>query len=232
MKQYEKAVVILSGGLDSTTCLGVAVQEGEEVYALTFDYGQRHRIEIESAKKVAEYYRVKEHQIATLPFLRAIGGSALTDKEIAVPHSGVIANEIPVTYVPGRNLIFLSIATAYAEVVGANAIYLGVNALDYSGYPDCRPAFIESFARTATLATKAGAMGATLQIKTPLLYLSKAEIVTLGTKLGVPYELTSSCYEGGSVACGVCDSCRLRRKGFAEAGLTDPIAYSERIDVV
>ncbi|MCI0183728.1 7-cyano-7-deazaguanine synthase QueC [Sulfoacidibacillus ferrooxidans] len=222
----QKAVVILSGGLDSTTCLGIAMDAGYDVYALTFDYGQRHRVEIESAKKVAAFYDVKQHQIAQLPFLRTIGGSALTDDRIDVPHTGVVDHEIPVTYVPARNLIFLSIATAYAEVVGAEAIYLGVNALDYSGYPDCREEFIDSFAHAATLATKVGTMGGTLHVMTPLLHLTKAEIITLGTTLAVPYELTSSCYEGEAVACGVCDSCRLRLKGFAEAMLQDPITYA------
>ncbi len=224
--QVKKAVVILSGGLDSTTCVGVAQHAGFEIYALTFDYGQRHSIEIEAAKKVATFYEVRQHRIAQLPFLHSIGGSALTDDDIEVPHTGIVEDEIPVTYVPGRNLIFLSIATAYAEVVGAEAIYLGVNALDYSGYPDCRPEFIQAFAKTASLATKVGVMGTPLEIMTPLLDLSKAEIITLGTSLGVPYVLTASCYEGQEVACGVCDSCRLRLKGFKEAGVRDPIVYA------
>lgn len=223
----KRAVVILSGGLDSTTCLGIADQEGYALYALSFDYGQRHRIELEAAKRVAQHYQVAEHRIATLPFLREIGGSALTSDNLAVPTGGVVAGDIPVTYVPGRNLIFLSIATAYAEVVGASAVYLGVNALDYSGYPDCRPAFIDAFAAAATLATKAGAQGQTLHIETPLLHLSKAAIIRLGTSLGVPYQWTVSCYQGQAVACGECDSCRLRRQGFAEAGSVDPIAYAK-----
>lgn len=225
MREGKRAVVILSGGLDSTTCMGIAATSGYELYALTFDYGQRHRAEIDSARKVAAYYHVMEHRIAELPFLRQIGGSALTDATIEVPLSGVNKEEIPSTYVPGRNLIFLSIATAYAEVVGAEAILIGVNALDYSGYPDCRPPFIDAFTQAAQLATKAGAEGKTLQILTPLLHLTKAEIIRLGTSLGVPYEWTMSCYQGGDQACGQCDSCRLRLQGFAEAGLQDPIAY-------
>lgn len=225
MDMRKRAVVILSGGLDSTTCLGIAVKEGYVVHALSFDYGQRHRIELEAAKRVAAYYQVAEHRIATLPFLREIGGSALTSEELSVPTTGVTKDDIPITYVPGRNLIFLSIATAYAEVVGASILYLGVNALDYSGYPDCRPEFISAFAAAATLATKVGAQGRKLRIETPLLHLSKADIILLGTSLGVPYEWTMSCYQGQDVACGECDSCRLRLKGFADANRVDPIAY-------
>ncbi|MCY0903035.1 MAG: 7-cyano-7-deazaguanine synthase QueC [Firmicutes bacterium] len=225
MDLRERVVVILSGGLDSSTCLGIAAKEGHAVYALSFDYGQRHRHELDAARRLANHYGVLEHRVATLPFLREIGGSALTSDELSVPTDGVIGGEIPVTYVPGRNLIFLSIATAYAEVVGASALYLGVNALDYSGYPDCRPEFIDAFAGAATLATKAGVQGRRLRIETPLLRLTKADIVRLGLALGVPYEWTVSCYQGGDVACGTCDSCRLRRKGFAEAGAVDPIPY-------
>jgi len=221
----KRAIVILSGGLDSTTCLAIAVKEGYVVHALSFDYGQRHRIELEAAKRVAAYYQVAEHRIATLPFLREIGGSALTSDALAVPTIGVSQDDIPITYVPGRNLIFLSIATAYAEVVSASVLYLGVNALDYSGYPDCRPEFMDAFAAAATLATKVGVQGRKLRIETPLLHLSKADIILLGTSLGVPYEWTVSCYQGQEVACGECDSCRLRLKGFADAHRVDPIAY-------
>lgn len=224
---HKSAVVILSGGLDSTTCLAIAAKEGYKVFALSFDYGQRHRIELTAASRVADHYKVAEHKVAALPFLRELGGSALTSEQLAVPTAGVVAGEIPVTYVPGRNLIFLAIATAYAEVVGAEAIYLGVNALDYSGYPDCRPEFVESFARTAKLATKAGTTGQRLRIETPLLRLSKADIIRVGISLCVPYEMTVSCYQGGEVACGECDSCRLRQKGFADAGHSDPIAYAQ-----
>ncbi len=228
MQERRKAVVILSGGLDSSTCLGVAVDALYDVHALTFDYGQRHRIEIEAAKKVAEHYRVKEHKIARLPFLKDIGKSALTEDIYDVPTSGVQEGEIPITYVPGRNLIFLSIATAYAETVQASAIYIGVNALDYSGYPDCRPEFIEAFQQVAKLGTKVGVEGLPVTVETPLLHLSKADIVRLGTRLDVPYELTTSCYQGEEEACGECDSCRLRLEGFWQAGVKDPIAYRKQ----
>ncbi len=222
----KRAVVILSGGLDSTTCLAIALAAGYRVWALTFDYGQRHRVEIESARRVAQHYHVEEHRIVELPFMRTIGGSALTDDALDVPVTGVAENQIPVTYVPARNLIFLSVAAAFAETVGAFAVYLGVNALDYSGYPDCRPEFIEAFAKTARLGTKAGVNGLPISVETPLLSMSKADIIRLGTTLQVPYELTSSCYLGGDIACGVCDSCRLRLKGFAEAGQSDPLKYA------
>jgi 7-cyano-7-deazaguanine synthase len=226
----QKAVIILSGGLDSTTCMGFAREEGYDLYPITFDYGQRHRMEIENAKKVAEYYEVSErHRIVSLGFLREIGGSALTDDSIDVPvvskDQSASEPEIPVTYVPGRNLLFLSIASSYAEVIGAEAIYIGVNALDYSGYPDCRPEFIGKFEEVMELATKAGAEGRKTRVCTPLIQLSKAEIIREGVRMNVPYELTTSCYNGEEEACGECDSCRLRLKGFAEAGLPDPILY-------
>lgn len=219
----KKAVIVLSGGLDSTTCMGIAKEEGYELYPLTFHYGQRHQREVEQAKRIAQYYQVPAHRIVALDFLKEIGGSALTDERIEVPEASV--DGIPVTYVPARNLIFLSLATAYAEVIGAEAIYIGVSAVDYSGYPDCRSAFIASMNETVRQATKAGVSGSALQILTPLLRLSKAETIRKGMELGVPYHLTTSCYKGGETACGVCDSCRLRLKGFAEAGYTDPIAY-------
>lgn len=225
MKQ--KAVVILSGGLDSTTCMGMAIDKGYEVYPLTFDYGQRHRIELENARKVAEHYGAADrHKIVQLGFLREIGGSALTDDSIDVPRE-LDETVIPVTYVPGRNLLFLSIATSYAEVIGAEAIYIGVNALDYSGYPDCRPEFIRKVEEVIALATKVGVEGKPIAIETPLISMTKAEIIREGTRLGVPYELTTSCYNGEEEACGECDSCRLRLKGFAEAGRTDPIPYKK-----
>lgn len=220
----KKAVIILSGGLDSTTCMGIAQEEGYELYPLTFDYGQRHRGEIELSKKVAAFYEVKQHKVVQLGFLRDFGGSALTDDRIDVP-TGEVTVEIPVTYVPGRNLLFLSIATSYAETLGAEAIYIGVNALDYSGYPDCRPEFIQKAGEVIALGTKAGVEGKTISIRTPLLHWNKSEIIRKGLALGVPYNLTTSCYLGGEEACGICDSCRLRLKGFAEAGHRDPIAY-------
>ncbi len=223
----KKAVVILSGGLDSATCMGYAKEAGYELYPITFDYGQRHRIEIQNARQVAAYYGVeRQHKVVPLSFLREFGGSALTDDSIAVP-VGVegAEDDIPVTYVPARNLLFLSIAASYAETSGADAIYIGVNALDYSGYPDCRPAFIEAFERAATLGTKAGVSGIKFRVMTPLIQLTKADIIREGMRMGVPYELTTSCYVGGEAACGECDSCRLRLKGFAEAGMRDPIRY-------
>lgn len=221
----KKAVVILSGGLDSTTCMGMAIDRGFDPYPLTFDYGQRHRIELENARKVAEHYGAGgRHKVVKLDFLREIGGSALTDDSIDVPRE-LDETVIPVTYVPGRNLLFLSIATSYAEVIGAEAIYIGVNALDYSGYPDCRPEFIRKVEEVIAVATKVGVEGKPIAIETPLITMTKAEIIRKGTRLGVPYELTTSCYNGEEEACGECDSCRLRLKGFDEAGLTDPIPY-------
>jgi 7-cyano-7-deazaguanine synthase len=225
----KKAVVVLSGGLDSTTCMGIAKDAGYELYPLTFHYGQRHNREVEQAKKIAAFYQVPEHRIVNLDFLKQIGGSALTDENIAVPtHMSEEGQEkIPSTYVPARNLIFLSLATAYAEVVGADVIYIGVSAVDYSGYPDCRPEFIRSMSQTIVLATKAGVTGEGMRIEAPLMHLSKKETIEWGLRLGVPYDLSTSCYQGGEEACGECDSCRLRLKGFAEAGSTDPIAYKK-----
>jgi 7-cyano-7-deazaguanine synthase len=230
---HQKAVIILSGGLDSATCMGMAKELGYELYPITFDYGQRHRIEINNARQVAEFYGVEaRHKVIALSFLRDFGGSALTDDAIGVPKvtgestaKPSVAEEIPVTYVPGRNLLFLSIATSYAEVTGSDAIYIGVNALDYSGYPDCRPEFIHKVEEVVALATKVGVEGKPIQIATPLIHLTKADIIKEGMRLGVPYHLTTSCYNGRPEACGECDSCRLRLKGFADAGLQDPIEY-------
>jgi 7-cyano-7-deazaguanine synthase len=219
-------VVVLSGGLDSTVCLALAVREGA-VVALTFDYGQRHRIELDRAAAVASRYGA-EQLVVRLDASRW-GGSALTDAGIEVPDAGPAADpsgagaaDIPVTYVPARNLIFLSVAMGVCEARDAAAAYLGVNALDYSGYPDCRPEFIHSFAATAGLALKRGIEGRPVEIRTPLIALTKAEIVLLGVELGAPLDLTWSCYRGGPVPCGTCDACRLRAKGFAEAGVADP----------
>ena len=216
---------LLSGGLDSATCLAFARREGYECYALSFDYGQRHRVELEAAAKVADCLGAARHVVAKIS-LDLFGGSALT-ADIAVPKARSLeemAHGIPVTYVPARNTIFLSFGLAWAEVLESPDIFIGVNALDYSGYPDCRPEFIEAFERLANLATKAGVEGRThLRIHTPLIRLSKAEIVKLGRELGVPFGLTHSCYDpppdGG--ACGQCDACLLRRKGFDEAGIED-----------
>jgi 7-cyano-7-deazaguanine synthase len=232
MRVKEKAVVLLSGGLDSTTALAVAQSAGYEIYAMSFDYGQRHSLELESASRVATVMGVEKHLIVDFD-LRAIGGSALTD-QIEVPKergAREIASGIPVTYVPARNTIFLSFALAWAEVLGAQDIFIGVNALDYSGYPDCRPEYIEAFERMASLATKAGVEGRLrLKIHAPLIAMTKAEIIQTGLRLGVDYSLTHSCYDPGpkGIPCGKCDSCLLRLKGFAEAGSTDPLRYRDR----
>jgi 7-cyano-7-deazaguanine synthase len=224
----KRAVVLLSGGLDSATVLAIARGEGYETYALSFRYGQRHERELAAAKKVAQSLGAIEHRIAQID-LRAFAGSALT-AEIEVPKARTateMTSGIPVTYVPARNTIFLSYALAWAEVLGATDIFIGANAVDYSGYPDCRPEFIRAFEQLANLATRAGVEGARFAIHAPLLALSKAEIIQRGVSLGVDYSLTHSCYDpadDGS-ACGSCDSCQLRLKGFREAGLTDPISY-------
>jgi 7-cyano-7-deazaguanine synthase len=232
MTVEEKAVVLLSGGLDSTTALAMAQSGGYATYAMSFRYGQRHSIELESATRVAKAMGVERHLIVDVD-LRAIGGSALTD-QIEVPkarRAEEMGAGIPVTYVPARNTIFLSFALAWAEVLGAQDIFLGVNALDYSGYPDCRPEYIEAFERMAGLATKAGVEGRLrLRIRTPLIAMTKAEIIRTGLKLGVDYSLTHSCYDplASGLACGQCDSCLLRLKGFAEAGASDPLPYANR----
>jgi 7-cyano-7-deazaguanine synthase len=231
MQAKPKAVVLLSGGLDSTTVLAIANASGYESYALSFSYGQRHSWELECARKIAANSGVKDHRIAQID-LRVFGGSALT-ADISVPKGRSLeemSDKIPVTYVPARNTIFLSFALAWAEVIGSSDIFIGVNALDYSGYPDCRPEFIEAFERLANLATKAGVEGhQNLKIHTPLISLSKAEIVRKGRDLGVDYGLTSSCYDPSPTGqpCGGCDSCLLRQKGFIENGLTDPLKYRE-----
>jgi 7-cyano-7-deazaguanine synthase len=224
------AVLLLSGGLDSTTLLAHAVREGFAVHALSFAYGQRHSHELDVARRVARRYGAVEHRVATID-LGAFGGSALTDAGIAVPKDrdeAAMAAEIPVTYVPARNTIFLSYALAWADVLGARDLFIGVNALDYSGYPDCRPEYIAAFQAMANLATRAGVEGRGYTIHTPLIAMTKAEIIRHGTALGVDYAETSSCYDpapdGG--ACGRCDACRLRAKGFAEAGLPDPTRYA------
>jgi len=220
----KKAVVLLSGGLDSATCLALARTAGYRAYALSFDYGQRSRSELAAAAAVASQLGVEEHKIISVD-MSAIGGSALTDESLAVPESE--SEGIPITYVPARNAVFLSYALAWAEVLHADAIYIGVNALDYSGYPDCRPEFIAAFQRMANLATRAGIEGNVLQVETPLIAFSKAQIIAAGVAAGVNYSLTVSCYQadGAGNACGKCDSCRFRRKGFAEAGLPDPTRY-------
>lgn len=224
------AVVLLSGGLDSATTLAICRYDGFEPCALSFDYGQRHKLELNAAKRVASALGAREHRIANID-LRVFGGSALTD-DIAVPKNREPDSEsgIPVTYVPARNTIFLSYALAWCEVLGAADIFIGANAIDYSGYPDCRPEFISAFERMANVATKAGVEGTRFQIHAPLLSMSKADIIRKGMELGVDFSLTHSCYDPGAdgIACGECDSCRLRLEGFRAAGLVDPIPYASR----
>ena len=226
----KRAVVLVSGGLDSAIALAICAQEGFESYALSFDYGQRHRLELISARKVAASLAARDHRVATID-LRIFGGSALTS-DIAVPKNRETksANEIPITYVPARNTIFLSYALAWAEVLGAADVFIGANAIDYSGYPDCRPEFLSAFEHIASVGTKAGVEGTKFRVHAPLLSMSKADIIRKGTELGVDFSLTHSCYDPSAegLACGKCDSCRLRLAGFREAGLTDPIRYSER----
>ena len=229
MNPIKKAVVLSSGGLDSTTVMAIAKHEGFEIYSLSFFYGQRHAFELEAAQKVADALGVSEHLVINID-LNIIGGSSLTD-DIDVPKARpkeAMTQEIPVTYVPARNTIFLSYALAWAEVLESSDIFIGVNAIDYSGYPDCRPEYIEAFEHMANLATKAGVEGTTkIRIRTPLINLTKAQIIKKGIELGIDYALTHSCYDPSSqgLACGQCDSCFLRKKGFQEAGVADPTRY-------
>jgi len=220
-----KAVILLSGGLDSTTALAIAKEQNYDCYALSFDYGQKQRSELESSISIAKKTNVIEHRIMKIS-LSDIGGSALTDKAIDVPKH-VESEEIPITYVPARNTIFLSFALAWAEVVNSQTIFIGVNALDYSGYPDCRPEFIEAFENMANLATKQSVEGNRIQIKTPLINMTKAEIITKGLSLGVDYSATTSCYDANALgeACGECDACVLRKNGFSNANVVDPTRY-------
>lgn len=222
----ERAVVLLSGGLDSATTLAIARDHGREPFALSFAYGQRHAIELEAAALVARAQGAREHRVATID-LAIFGGSALTDPALEVPKSPGAEGEVPITYVPARNTIFLSFALAWAEVLGARHIYIGVTAVDYSGYPDCRPEFVAAFEQMANLATRAGVEGQGVTIHTPLIALSKAEIIARGRALGVDYALTRSCYDPApdGAACGRCDTCVLRLKGFRELGLQDPAPY-------
>ncbi|MDR2679042.1 MAG: 7-cyano-7-deazaguanine synthase QueC [Zoogloeaceae bacterium] len=222
----QKAVILLSGGLDSATCLAEARHQGFETYCLSFDYGQRHRAELDAAARVAQALGAREHRILKLD-LQQFGGSALTDPALAVPTTGVRPGEIPITYVPARNTILLSLSLAWAEVLEARDIFVGVNAVDYSGYPDCRPEYIAAFEHMANLATRAGVEGQKLTLHTPLQHRTKAEIIQMGQRLGVDYGLTVSCYQADTQgrACGLCDSCRLRREGFKEAGVPDPTRY-------
>lgn len=220
----KKAIVLLSGGLDSTTCLAIAVARGYQILALSFDYGQRSSSELQAARAIAATSEISRHYVISLG-IGALGGSALTDTNLAVPEQE--SSGIPVTYVPARNTVFLSYALALAEVSGAGAIFIGVNARDYSGYPDCRPEFIKAFEAMANLATKAAIEGSPIVIEVPLIMMSKAEIIQAGSALGVDYAMTVSCYQADSEgrACGRCDSCRFRQKGFSEAGFKDPTRY-------
>lgn len=219
-----KAVVLLSGGLDSATTLAIARSEGFDCYCLSLDYGQRHSAELKAAQNVATALGAREHRTIKLD-LTSFGGSALTDEKIAIPTTPAVG--IPVTYVPARNTIMLSLALAWAEVLGSNDIFIGANAVDYSGYPDCRPEYLEAFERMANLATKSAIEGNPMHIRAPLVALSKAEIIRRGSALGVDYALTVSCYQADNdgTACGICDSCRLRRQGFSNAGIDDPTRY-------
>lgn len=225
----KKAVVLVSGGLDSTTTLAIVKSENYDIYAISYDYGQRHKFELEAASNICRFFKVQKHVIFKLD-LRGFGGSALTD-DISVPHNrnekDISSGVIPVTYVPARNTIFLSIALAWAETLNANDIFIGVNALDYSGYPDCRPMYIESFEKTANLGTKKGISGNGFKIHTPLIDLTKGEIIQKGISLDVDYQMTCSCYSPSQdgIACGDCDACLLRKKGFESAGLKDPVPY-------
>lgn len=224
MAEVKKAVVLLSGGLDSATVLAMAHAQGYECHALSVSYGQRHVAELNAAVRVVAALGAKAHQVISVN-LDALGGSALTDKSIAVPESPTTG--IPVTYVPARNTTFLSLSMGWAEVIGAHDLFIGINAVDYSGYPDCRPEFVEAFERLAQVATKAGVEGATFKIHTPLILMSKADIIKEGLRLGVDYKLTVSCYQADADgrACGVCDSCRIRKQGFAGAGVPDQTHY-------
>ena len=225
MSGNEKAVVLVSGGLDSTTVLAMAMEQGYACHTLSFDYGQRHRSELVAAERVSQAMGVADHKVVHLD-LDSIGGSALTDMDIAVPEQET--EGIPITYVPARNTVFLAIALGWAEVLDARRIFIGVNAVDYSGYPDCRPEFIKAFEATANLATKVGVEEGGLRIETPLIDLAKHEIIQRGLALGVDYSLTVSCYQAteDGKACGKCDSCRLRREGFKAAGIADPTRYA------
>lgn len=227
MGQNKKALILLSGGLDSAATLAIARHQGFECYALSFRYGQRHSIELEAAKRIAQALGVREHRIADID-LTSLGGSALTDSGLSVPKTGQTASSIPITYVPARNLIFLSYAIGLGEVLGIFHVFIGVNTVDYSGYPDCRADFIEAFEKAANLAAAASTEGKGIfRIHTPIIQMSKAEIIKTGLRLGVDYSLTHSCYDPApdGRACGWCDACRLRRKGFEEAGIPDPTRY-------
>ena len=230
MSASSRAIVLLSGGLDSATCLLIAIAEGFDVYALSFDYGQRHAIELDRARALARFYEAREHRVVRLDLLSR-EASALTDPAKAVPRHALGSEPIPITYVPARNTLFLAHAVAWGEAIGAGVLYIGANALDYSGYPDCRPEFLEAFARAANLGTKGGVEGSVrFEIRAPLIAMKKAEIVRRASGLGLEFALTSSCYDPSpeGFPCGACDSCLVREKGFREAGITDPVRDKTR----
>ena len=228
-----RAVVLLSGGLDSGVTLALAKEDGNDIYALTFDYGQKHAKEVESAKKLAEFYKAKKHLILRIP-LGEVAESALTTEDESVPEERSVEEmtlTIPSTYVPGRNIVLLSYALSWAETVGADSIYIGAHTQDYSGYPDCRPEFLKAFQNAAKLGTRTGVEGREIDLRYPIIEMTKAQIVAKGSELGVPFELTWSCYKGGEKACGKCDSCQFRLRGFKEAGLEDPLEYETHEDM-
>lgn len=228
-----RAVVLLSGGLDSGVTLALAKEDGNDVYALTFDYGQKHAKEVESAKKLAEHYKAKKHLILRIP-LGEVAESALTTEDESVPEERSVEEmtlTIPSTYVPGRNIVLLSYALSWAETMGADSIYIGAHTQDYSGYPDCRPEFLKAFQNAAKLGTRTGVEGREIDLRYPIIEMTKAKIVAKGSELGVPFELTWSCYKGGEKACGKCDSCQFRLRGFKEAGLEDPLEYETHEDM-
>ena len=227
----KKAVVLLSGGLDSTTCLAVAKSQGYDCYTLSFDYGQKHRSELQAANTIARHYQACQHEVVALS-IGNLGGSALTDEAIDVPSHHIDSPSIPVTYVPARNTTFLSIALGWAEIIAAEAIFIGVSAVDYSGYPDCRPEYIKAFQQLADLATKTAIEGHPIHIKTPLIHLNKAQTIQLGLQHGVDYSMTVSCYQADNdgLACGNCDSCALRKKGFQQANIVDPTRYTAQVE--
>lgn len=227
----QKAIILLSGGLDSATCLAFAKSKNYDCYTLSFNYGQKHNAELKAAANLSKFFAVHQHKIMEINF-GDFGGSALTDKDMTIPDYDS-SDKIPVTYVPARNTIMLSVALGWAEIVDADSIFIGVSAVDYSGYPDCRPEYIDAFKKMANLATKKGVQGCTIEIETPLLTLSKSQTIKLGDSLGLDYAKTVSCYRATDegLACGTCDSCYLRKKGFVEAGLTDPTRYIELHEV-
>lgn len=229
--KMKKAVILLSGGLDSATCLAVAKSQDYDCYTLSFDYGQKHHSELQASAKISQHYQASQHEVVSLS-IGSLGGSALTDETIDVPNHHMNSPSIPTTYVPARNTTFLSIALGWAEIIAAEAIFIGVSAVDYSGYPDCRPEYIEAYQQLANLATKTAIEGKPIRIETPLIDLNKAETIQLGIQHGVDYSMTVSCYQADNngLACGNCDSCALRKKGFQQANIVDPTRYAAKVE--